>query len=106
MSISPLQCCINPSILSADFVNLEAELARYDGVIFFESAAVGGMTIEGGNPVRNETMAQAVVLDGRLRELWRQHPQFVLIRHHPSFFQKITLGFAALESMVKQHAGL
>ena len=28
MSISPLQCCINPSILSADFVNLEAELAR------------------------------------------------------------------------------
>ncbi|MBT8163896.1 ribulose-phosphate 3-epimerase, partial [Arthrobacter sp. GN70] len=28
MSISPLKCCINPSILSADFVNLEAELAR------------------------------------------------------------------------------
>ena len=28
MSISPLKCCINPSILSADFANLEAELAR------------------------------------------------------------------------------
>src|SRR6476469_10042090 len=28
MSASPLNCCINPSILSADFVNLEAELAR------------------------------------------------------------------------------
>ena len=28
MSISPPQCCIYPSILSADFVNLEAELAR------------------------------------------------------------------------------
>lgn len=28
MSTSPLTCCINPSILSADFVNLEAELAR------------------------------------------------------------------------------
>lgn len=25
---SPLACCINPSILSADFVNLQAELAR------------------------------------------------------------------------------
>ncbi|MEE2522127.1 ribulose-phosphate 3-epimerase [Pseudarthrobacter sp. J75] len=25
---APLNCCINPSILSADFVNLEAELAR------------------------------------------------------------------------------
>ncbi|KQR64041.1 ribulose phosphate epimerase [Arthrobacter sp. Leaf337] len=28
MPVSPLKCCINPSILSADFVNLEAELAR------------------------------------------------------------------------------
>ncbi|SDX60975.1 ribulose-phosphate 3-epimerase [Arthrobacter sp. cf158] len=28
MSTSPLTCCINPSILSADFANLEAELAR------------------------------------------------------------------------------
>jgi ribulose-phosphate 3-epimerase len=28
MSPSPLTCCINPSILSADFVNLESELAR------------------------------------------------------------------------------
>lgn len=28
MSRDSLQCCINPSILSADFVNLEAELAR------------------------------------------------------------------------------
>lgn len=28
MSTSPLTCCINPSILSADFANLEKELAR------------------------------------------------------------------------------
>lgn len=28
MPVLPLKCCINPSILSADFVNLEAELAR------------------------------------------------------------------------------
>lgn len=28
MSISPVKCCINPSILSADFVNLQAELSR------------------------------------------------------------------------------
>ncbi|MEE6169907.1 MULTISPECIES: ribulose-phosphate 3-epimerase [unclassified Mycolicibacterium] len=28
MSASPQKCCINPSILSADFANLEAELAR------------------------------------------------------------------------------
>ena len=83
----------------------EDELARYDGVIFFESAAVGGLTIEGGNPIRNETLEQAVALDGRLRALWMQHPRFVLVRHHASFFRKIALGLAELERMVNDYAG-
>jgi molybdenum cofactor synthesis domain-containing protein len=46
-----------------------SELARYDAVIFFESAAVGGMGIEGGNPIRNESLEQAVKLDHKLRTL-------------------------------------
>ncbi len=79
---------------------LEQELARYDGVIFFESAAVGGMGIEGGNPVRNETMEQAAALDAKLRRLWEHHPRFVLVRHNPSFFRKISFGLAELDSMV------
>ena len=84
--------------------SLERELARYDGVIFFESAAVGGMTIEGGNPVRNESLEQAVVLDARLRHLWMHHPRFILVRHDPSFFKKIALGLAELDRMVNEHA--
>jgi predicted ATPase len=84
--------------------SFEAELARYDGVIFFESAAVGGLTIEGGNPIRNETVEQAVALDGRLRELWMHHPRFVLVRHDASFFKKIALGLAELDSMVNEYA--
>jgi len=82
--------------------SLAAELRRYDAVIFFESAAVGGVSIEGGNPVRNESLAEAVALDARLRALWSHHPRFVLVPHNPSFFRKISLGFAALESMVAQ----
>ena len=39
--------------------SLEAELARYHAVIFFESAAVGGLGIEGGNPTRIENIAEA-----------------------------------------------
>jgi predicted ATPase len=81
---------------------LETELARYDGVIFFESAAVGGMGIEGGNPMRTETLEQAVGLDGRLRELWMHHPRFVLIRHTSSFFKKIALGLAELDRMINE----
>ncbi len=83
---------------------LEEELARYDGVIFFESAAVGGISIEGGNPVRNESMEQAAALDGRLRRLWGQHPRFVLVRHDDSFFRKISFGLAQLDAMVAELA--
>ncbi len=84
--------------------SFEAELARYDGIIFFESAALGGLTIEGGNPIRNESVEQAVALDGRLRELWMHHPRFVLVRHDVSFFKKTALGLAELDSMVSEYA--
>jgi predicted ATPase len=80
----------------------EAELARYEAVIFFETAAVGGSTIEGGNPVRDETRAEAVALDTKLRALWSQHPRFIFVPHNPSFFKKITFGLTALESVVQQ----
>jgi len=84
---------------------LEAELARYDAVIFFETAAAGGTSIEGGNPVRNESMAEALVLDRKLRALWIQHPRFILVPHNASFFKKISFGLAALEGIVAQLRG-
>lgn len=80
----------------------ERELSRYDAVIFFETAARGGLHIEGGNPVRIESEKQALELDRRLRSLWQEHPRFVVVPHNPSFFKKITFGLAALESIVAQ----
>ena len=80
--------------------SLEHELTRYDGVIFFESAAVGGMGIEGGNPVRRETLGQAAALDASLREIWCGHPNFVVVHHATSFLKKISYGLAILEEMV------
>lgn len=85
--------------------SLEAELARYDAVIFFESAACGGVSIEGGNPIRNETLAEAARLDGKLRTLWSRHPRFILVPHNASFFKKISFGLAALEGVVAQLNG-
>ncbi|MCB1206386.1 MAG: AAA family ATPase [Verrucomicrobiae bacterium] len=79
---------------------LEQELARYDGVIFFESAAVGGLGIEGGNPARRETLAEAVALDGKLRSFWSRHERFVVVHHNLSFFKKISIGLAVLDEMV------
>src|SRR5687768_8961030 len=85
-----------------DFVgtSLAKELTRYDAVLFFETAAAGGMSIEGGNPVRIETNEQAVELDLRLRDLWLQHPRAIVVPRHPSFVKKIMLGLASLESLV------
>lgn len=82
--------------------SLDEELQRYDAVIFFESAAVGGMDIEGGNPIRNETQEQAVQLDRGLYSLWSRHPRFILVPHNPSFFKKISFALAVLEGIVTE----
>lgn len=84
--------------------SLEHELARYDAVIFFESAAVGGLHIESGNPMRIETMEQAVLLDQRLRLHWSRHPRFILVPHQKSFFKKIAFGLGMLTSIVDELA--
>jgi predicted ATPase len=85
--------------------SLERELLRYDVVIFFETAAAGGDSIEGGNPVRTESQEEAVALDARLRALWEQHPHFIFVPHNPSFFKKISFGLAALEGIFAQSKG-
>lgn len=81
---------------------LEAELNRYDGVIFFESAAVGGLGIEGGNPERIESIGEAAELDALLRSIWSRHPRFRLVPHQRSFLRKITTGFELLEEMLSE----
>ena len=81
---------------------LERELGRYDAVIFFRSAALGGLGIEGGNPTRIEDLELARELDHRLLAVWSQHPKLFVVPHNPSFFKKVTFGLAALESLVSQ----
>ena len=83
---------------------LDDELARYDRVIFFETAAVGGESIEGGNPVRNETLERAVELDAKLRRLWSRHPHFTMVHHDKSFLAKIFNALAVLKKVVDGHA--
>jgi predicted ATPase len=80
----------------------ERELARYDAVIFFETAAAGGISVEGGNPTRIESNEEALALDRRLRDIWSVHPRFLSIPHTPSFVSKIMSGLAALERIVAQ----
>lgn len=83
--------------------SLEQEYKRYDAVLFFETAAVGGLQIEGGNPVRIESLEEAIRIDTKLRALWSGHPRFSLIPHQPSFIKKITSGLEEIAKIIDQH---
>lgn len=86
--------------------NLEKELNRYDAVIFFETAAVGGISIEGGNPIRTESLDEALKLDQKLKQLWSKHPHFVFVPHERSFMKKINTGLRELAQIVTDHHGV
>lgn len=82
---------------------LESELASYDAVIFFETAAAGGFTIDLGNPVRNEDQKKAIEIDLKLKSLWSQHPNFIYIKNEPSFLKKIMSGIKAMDELIKEN---
>jgi predicted ATPase len=86
--------------------SLEQELERYDAVIFFESAAVGNISIEGGNPARKESNEEARELDMRLRELWSKHPSFHFVPHSASFFAKLQNGLGQLQRIIDDNGWL
>lgn len=79
---------------------LETELARYTAVLFFESAAVGGLSIENSNQARTENLEQAIALDTRVRSLWAKHPRFHLIPHEASFFQKMERALSIMRGLL------
>ncbi|RME14478.1 MAG: hypothetical protein D6797_08740 [Bdellovibrio sp.] len=80
--------------------SLENELKRYDAVIFFESAAVGNISIEGGNPVRTESLEEARELDKKLQEVWSQHKNYYFIPHQQSFIKKLELAIKVIKGLI------
>ena len=72
----------------------QAELARYEAVVFMESAAVGGWSIAQGNAIRSEDQRAAVEIDRRLCQVWAPHPKFQHVSQHPDFTAKIAAGKA------------
>ncbi|HKP56560.1 MAG TPA: ATP-binding protein [Polyangiales bacterium] len=68
------------------------EIERYEAVLFLETAAMGGLSIEAGNPTRSETLEAAVRVDAQLREVWRQHPNCCFVAHEAEFATKLARG--------------
>ncbi len=84
--------------------DLETELKRYDAVIFFETAAKTGNDISTNNSYRNETTVEAIKLDDKLQTIWRQHPNFYLVKSQGSFMGKINAGIEVIKEVLgKDH---
>jgi predicted ATPase len=76
------------------------ELARYDAVLFLETAAASGLSIADGNPVRCEDQSAACAIDERLRRVWQMHPNYAFIPCRPDFPAKIDDACRALLSAI------
>ncbi|MGR2769097.1 AAA family ATPase [Photobacterium ganghwense] len=81
----------------------EEEIARYDAVIFFESAGATGHDISSNNPVRNESSEQAALIDVKLQKIWSRHPQFYFVGSSESFVRKIMFGIMTLENVINRY---
>jgi len=70
---------------------LEMELARYDRVIYLESADEKDYEAHrAANPNRNEDWEEARRLDRETFKLWSRHPYFIMIRNQRSFAHKVS----------------
>jgi len=80
--------------------NLAAEIARYDAVIWLETAAALGI-YDGSesNPVRFEAPDAAIESGKRLLNLWGGHPNLQKVSAYPSIEEKI----AAVKSLLDLH---
>jgi len=80
--------------------SFEAEAARYDAVVFFQTAAARGEDLRSNNPYRSESLAAAVEVDERLRRVWARHPRFHFIPSEASFLRKIAHGLQAIQGVL------
>ena len=78
------------------------ELARYDAVLFLETAAAGGLAIDDGNATRTEDPAAAVAVDRRLHAVWATHPNFAYVPHARAFADKLAAGRLAFERLLSR----
>jgi predicted ATPase len=78
----------------------DEQLARYDAVLFLESAAVGGYPIDAGNDTRRESLEAAVEIDRRLHAVWTRHSRFVHVPHEPDFAVKLARAETALRALL------
>lgn len=77
----------------------ERELARYDWVIHLDTAHQE--YYDSTNPVRTETLREAIDLNDRIKSAWANHPQRVIIPHHDDFLTKMAKARSVVSHILK-----
>ena len=90
------------SFLSSLDTTFETEVARYNAVIFFQTAAIHGEDVKSNNPYRTEDSRTAVALDEKLQHVWSRHPNFHFIPAELSFIAKINHGLKTIAGVLKE----
>lgn len=85
---------------AAMLTTCEAELARYEAVVFLETAAAGDLAIADNNDTRTEDRDAAVAIDRRLHALWSRHPRFHHVPCAPVFEDKLTRALSIVRSLL------
>jgi predicted ATPase len=78
----------------------QAELSRYDAVLFLETAAAQGFSIIAGNPTRLEDRQAAIEIDRRLHAVWSKHPRFCYVPCQEELAEKIALGMTEAAALI------
>ena len=77
---------------------MEAELKRYDWVVHLDTAE--GLAFDTLNPIRTESLEEAMELNRKTKLAWEKHPQRIIIPHETEFLKKIAQAKIVIEKIL------
>jgi predicted ATPase len=97
-----------PDHADAFFSELETteaqELRRYSAVIHLRTPSVGD-GYDHSNPLRVETAGEALAIDNRIAEVWKNHPRVLVVPANGDFMAKTAHAIAAIAGEVSRWCG-
>jgi nicotinamide riboside kinase len=75
------------------------EISRYDWVLHLDTASVEDF--DRSNPVRLENHNQALELNQKILNAWKNHPQRIVITNHRDFLSKVTIARDAIQNILE-----
>lgn len=80
-----------PQVTESFFTNLNTteteEISRYDWLLHLDTA--GAEYYDTSNPIRTETFLEALALNNKIKDAWKNHPKKLVVGSHQDFLSKM-----------------